>query len=183
MNLASAILVVLTSLPRHFSDADEPREDRIERLGIVANSIESAVNLATCTNQPRECLPLYHGRIELAGVLVSMGFMESTFARHVHAGECGPHECDKGRAVGLWQIHRRTAWDDSTWASMSGIDGTESSAVVVASLMATNIKECKSIAGAFGRYATGHGCPSKYFELREKNARVMAEKIRKAMRQ
>ncbi len=183
MNFASAILAALLALPRHFSDADEPSADRLARLAVVAESIGQACDVATCTQQPPECVPLYHGRVALAGAMISMAFFESTFSRHVHVGECLAHECDKGAAVGLWQIHRRDTWDDATWEGMRGLDGTAPTASVIAVSLAVNIRECGSISGAFGHLAAGHGCQSERWGAREIKARSIAEQIRRAMRQ
>lgn len=49
-----------------------------------------------------------------ARLMLTVGFHESGLSMRIAAGNCRKHECDRGRAKGLWQLHanyfNRTEW-------------------------------------------------------------------------
>jgi len=179
MTLAEALLVVLTAMPRHVSDRDEPTEQRLVRLDTIANSIESAVNEATCFDR-EACKPIYHDRFELAATLVKLGWVESAFASRIHRSECRRHECDNGKAVGIWQTHRLRAWSDETWAALhsDGLAATVFTATHVARLIAGGVGQCGSLAGSLGRFNTGFMCDAQRFELMAKSIQSTSARLR-----
>lgn len=59
---------------------------------------------------------------------------ESGLRRDVLGGACPEHECDRGRAIGAWQLHQPPTVP--RWA----------------------IATCPTLEGAIGLYATGRAC-------------------------
>jgi len=52
-------------------------------------------------------------------LMVAIAENESRLSQRIADGHCKPLECDRGRAKGLWQIHRNTLNRDS-WAKQDG---------------------------------------------------------------
>lgn len=180
MTFILAIVFVLLHLPRHFSDAQEPAAERIERLTRMATGSAMACDVVTCVGQSKPCRPIYRDGAECAGALIQLARIESTLAAHVHRGECLPYECDRGLAVGPWQIHRLKAWNDSTWQSMHGdsVEATQATALVAARRIAGGVGACGSLAASFGRYNNGSGCAAYGFAVSASYARHFANRIR-----
>ena len=52
-------------------------------------------------------------------LMVAIAENESRLSQRIADGRCKPLECDRGRAKGLWQLHRNTLNRDS-WAKQDG---------------------------------------------------------------
>lgn len=157
---ATAILTALLALPPYHRDA-EVMAERERRLSTVAVAIDQVVARYTCGDTTEPCRPAWPGtRPQLAAMLVTQGFFESGFAQHLHEGVCGPHECDGGRAHGLWQVHAGGPVPFEAWQEMSGTSArsTWTSAFYAASLLSKSMKACGTLAGAVSMYATGKTC-------------------------
>jgi len=159
MDFAAAILVVLLKQPVHYTDKGE--EGRIERLTTVSSSIATASNSVVSRK-------FWSSKETMAGALIELGSIESTFARNVHSGECRPFECDVTTngftAVGIWQTHKRKKWSVEYWNSMKGLElePTTITATVTAEGIAGGVGMCGSLAGAFSQYNTGNTCSKAY---------------------
>ena len=53
---------------------------------------------------------------EWAAFLLTLAVHESGLAERIRVGDCRPHECDGGRAWGLWQ-NWRSQQNDAVWGS------------------------------------------------------------------
>lgn len=162
MHLFDAILAVLLSLPPSAADARETANERAQRLEVLARAIDEASAEATCADdRDPECAPTWPGsQAELAALLISTGWHESAFARHVHAGACRAHECDNGRARSPWQLHASGMVPVAEWRAMAGssADATYTAAVAAARVLASGRARCRSVSGALAAYATGGRC-------------------------
>ncbi len=99
---------------------------------------------------------------EWAALLLTIAKHESHFSARIADGHCREHECDDGRAWGLWQVHRTPdnapAWGSpnpsvqAQWASyaLHGMDRMCRRAGVPFPL------------GVIRAYATGRGCHRKF---------------------
>jgi hypothetical protein len=170
MTLLETTLAMLLALPPHFTDRDEPPDDRKARLTNVAHAIDAATLRATCVNQPIDCKHLGRTRKQLVAALITIGWHESKWARYVQEGRCldGPvgSRCDD-RGTGLprarspWQIERVAA--PSLWATPPGSpEALHEGAWHAARLWAAAWRRCEGRAptpavGAFAGYG-GTAC-------------------------
>jgi hypothetical protein len=168
--LHEAILALLVSLQGDLRDR-ETEEERLARMTTISHGIQYAVEGSTCSDHPyedcdREWLYSEH---ELAALLVTIGYHETRFARHVHEGQCMPHECDAVRMPGggvyhrarsSWQMHRISLVRGDEWAEMLGtsLHATRTAATVAARILSFSAMRCGSIEGAISSYATGTTC-------------------------
>jgi hypothetical protein len=161
--ITTAILAALLSLPRYAADTETP-EARTTRLTTVANSIEDATQRATCSGEfakLAECKKFWPGRQQdLRALLITIGYFETAYAQHVHEGHCRPHECDGGRARGLWQVQRHGLVPSAAWERIVGADdySTQISAYLAAKVLGSDLSKCGTIEGAVSMYATGNSC-------------------------
>lgn len=183
MTFSAAVFYILSHWVRHKSDVDEAEADRAARLQTTSESVAVVCDHAVCYGRGRECRAVYHDRAECAGGLIVLADIESGFAEHVHAGKCGPRECDGGRAVGLWQTHRVWAWNDLQWASLRGysLAATSATAAITARFLAGGVGRCGTLAGSFGLYQSGHRCNAFPYESAARRAETVAEQIRVLM--
>jgi hypothetical protein len=56
---------------------------------------------------------------EWSALMVAIAENETRLSQRIADGNCKPHECDHGRAKGLWQIHANTLNRD-IWAKQDG---------------------------------------------------------------
>lgn len=148
--IAESILAMILSLGIAKEDrAPEITERKHEQLETVARSI------AVVAETP-----------ELAAMLITLGWFESKFAIRIAEGRCKPFECDRGRARGPFQIHRRAGMTDAEW---DGLLGTNAEATLASTreaarrIRAARVR-CRSLesrqdwaAGVFSSLA-GRGC-------------------------
>jgi hypothetical protein len=138
IDLASAIAAVAISLPASAVPLDSPRyeapEDRAVRMVVIAEAIASASERATCAEPwatlDAPCRRIWPGgAIELAALLLSLGYLESGFAEWVHAGRCrlAIGECDARKSNGVWVVGakspwqiQRTGYSHAVWGDLEG---------------------------------------------------------------
>ena len=114
--MRSAILAILLSFqPSSREQLPESPEGRESRLGVVAQAIESVANRAACHEQPDPCRTVVSDRHLAAAVLIVQARRESALRHDVQVGQCRPHECDRGRAKGTWQLHRAPTETVEQW--------------------------------------------------------------------
>lgn len=161
MNVAK-LLVILLWLPPYYADEEAP-EAREARLGRVAVAIHSAGASLTCAAADAEddCRPKWRrSRTELELLLLTQGFWESRYARHVHRGNCLPHECDEGRARSPWQLQRGGHLGPEVWLKINDdTQGATSLAALHAGIaLSRAYSRCRTVPGAVSMYATGKRC-------------------------
>ncbi len=132
---ASPTLAILLDAPRHYTDADEPEEERWARLEEIADAIDSATKDRATRS-----------------ALLTLVRHETHAARYVHfdwapCREGHKGRCDGGRAFGLIQLHGTTRTESLEWQMKRG-----------ASLLRFGLRRCGSWRGAFASYATGGSC-------------------------
>jgi hypothetical protein len=183
LTLSAAILTALLALPIHRSDKDET--NREARLQGIATAIASATDRATCYQQPEGCRALYHDRLQLAGLLLTIAIAESAVSRRVQFCQCERYECDPAvvagervfRARGLWQPHRfgiaAQHWDRLC-------ESVDVQAWVAAVQLAGAIGACGGrVAAGISRYGSGSGCVAPLGKPRADRAAAMTARIRR----
>jgi hypothetical protein len=95
------LLALLMALASH--------EDRANQSHLA---LVEAVIVAESTRAPRS-------PAEWRALMAAVGIHESGFSRRIIDGQCKPHECDRGRARGAWQLHRN-AINREQWAEQDG---------------------------------------------------------------
>lgn len=88
----ATILTLLLSLPSYYTDK-ETTEERTERMTVIATAIANASSAGTCSDlhDTEDCEPIWKGSKEqLAVALITVGFWESRFAKHIHENKCRP---------------------------------------------------------------------------------------------
>lgn len=161
--MKAAILAFLLAQPWHVTDGAETLEYRTERLGHVAAAIADVSG---------------SNRL-VAATLAITAVQESGLRRDVQLGACPAHLCDRGKAIGLWQLHQPPSVDKSVWLGWAG-EGYESqraAAERAANLLRHGLTVCGSLEGAIGLYATGLICDSKHSGPRASKARELARKL------
>ncbi len=100
---AEPLSSAMARLPTFHEDAADERKPG--QIAAIAKAIEEA------SQKPPGGL----SRKDWQALLVAVGFWESTFSLRILAGDCKPHECDRGRARSAWQLHRNLftapVWD------------------------------------------------------------------------
>ncbi len=114
-----------------------------------------------------------------AAFLLALGDAESKFSLRIHAGNCKPTECDRGRARGPWQLHRN-GMPDEQWDKMHGVENIDEQARVAAARARWALRQCRvdRIRGAF-RVLGGVGCtrPIKGEDERVKAFEAMRRRL------
>lgn len=154
MTLAEAILAVLLASPPWHQDTAE--QGRHERLTTIALAITDASQ----------------GDVRLAALVTMAGLWESRYARHVHEGACGRHECDpvshrgqvRHTSVTPWQLKQGHLSRDA-WLAMvgTGIEPTTRAARESAARLSLGLRRCRSVTGAITMYALGR-CDARYYQ-------------------
>lgn len=117
-----------------------------------------------------------------AALLLTVGFHESTFSLRIHAGQCRPHECDRGRARGIFQGHQNYA-NREVWPRMHGLENTAVQVAEADRLLRRSVGTCtppgqnpsrfvKGIFEAYGGRRCGgdwSGAESRYATFRRLN--------------
>lgn len=139
--MKAAILAYLLSLPWHVTDAAETLEGRTARLDVLASAIVEAGG--------RRPVIVWGLAVTAAG--------ESGLRRDVLSGACPEHECDRGRAIGAWQLHQPPTVPRCEWLTWAGDDPLPG-ALRAAGVLRWAIAICPTLEGAIGLYATGRAC-------------------------
>ncbi len=79
---------------------------------------------------------------EWAALILAIGDAESGFSLRIHAGQCKPHECDRGRARGPFQLHRY-AEAVPTWEQMHGLGNIGVQVRVASARLARGYYTCR----------------------------------------
>lgn len=153
--MREVIFAVLMGLPPWHGDAKE--DGREARMEVVASAIDAAASRAVCDGAGDDCERVWPlGKAELAAMLVTLGWWESRYARHVQLGKCGRAECDPVRLRGgrvvhrarsYWQIQASFAVPVGEWRGIAGDDGlatTERAAWAAARVVARSYGRCRA---------------------------------------
>jgi hypothetical protein len=154
-----SLLVALSLLPTYREDTAAP--EKSAQLAAMSTAIHAAAKT------PDE-----------AAFLIACGRYETAFSLRIHAGQCRPLECDRGRARGPWQVHRNSAMSDAQWDRMHGVENIDEQALVAASRARWALRQCPAdrVRGAF-RVLGGLGCSRA---LRGEEQRVAAFRAARA---
>jgi len=171
MTLAQAVFILLNALPRHYTDKHEVgRSERLRELSVaIADGTQNVVSRKE-----------FGDAATLAAAVVYLGNIETHYAYRIQVGLCRSWECDKNKAVGPWQGHRRDSWTDEYWNLYRS--SVSEQAVVAALTIAGNFGTCHTMAGAFGLYNTGSFCDSERYNTAEKYIPIFANRIRVLMK-
>jgi hypothetical protein len=189
MDWYTHILALLLTLAPWHADRDEDPAARAERLSHVARGVAVAADLATCEGEwstDPECTPAWPParKTELLALLISQGWWESRYARHVHEGRCRTEigECDGGMARSPWQIQRSALVPAEEWRQMDSADSasTEIAARASARILAVGRSRCGSAEGAIASYATGKSCRWSPAATRLRHARRIEADLTRA---
>lgn len=106
---------------------------------------------------------------EWAALLLTIARHESTLSLRIQRGECKPHECDGGKAVGLWQQHE-FSWNADRWEAMPGNLALQ--VQVAGEALTRSYLTCKSakvprVQSTISAYA-GRGCGAEWKGLNER---------------
>lgn len=157
MSLGEWVFAVLLSLPISKHDRSVDAEEKHAQTKVIAAAIAEAAEGARWAG-PRK---------ELAALMIVTAHFESGFALHIHAGNCRPHECDGGRARGLWQQQARSASSLEAWERLAGLDAesTRFAAREAARALVRARGQCRSYEREGGDWASmaisayaGRGC-------------------------
>lgn len=150
--LAVAAFKWLMMMHPHKTDT-ESLDERSARMQVLARSMESAVNAASCFGLPSPCKPILSDRRLGMALLLGKGHFESDFAEYVHSGHCelGPvgARCDAdkngdARAHGPWQQWRMSVYPVADWYEMVGVteQATSLAAAHALELLAGSLHRC-----------------------------------------
>jgi len=119
---------------------------------------------------------------ELASLMLAVAWHESKFSLALHAGQCPPDKCDRGRARGLWQMHACAASSEDAWRRIGGLDreSTLHAAREAARALTRARKFCSAnerrgapwVEMTLSAYGTGKGCFADYRGRAERAAMV-----------
>lgn len=156
-----ALLSWFLNQPVHSTDTSEP--DRLSRL----SQVSEAIGVVSAGNRL------------LAATLAVMAVEESGLRRDVHHGECPALLCDRGRARGLWQLHRHPVVPRDVWMGWAGDEysNTLSAATQAAAMLRAGFARCGTQEGAISYYATGGSCRWTGASDRAEKARRLAGKL------
>lgn len=101
-----AALIALGIPPSDRSDARKP-----EQLEHLADGIARATSVGSWPVSRRD----------RAALLITIGWHESNFRIAIHEGLCLPWECDRGRARGVWQMHKNR-YTAPVWERLIGVE-------------------------------------------------------------
>jgi len=176
MDFVAALVALLVSLPAYYQDKETSAE-RAARMQVVAVAIADAAQTATCSGryEATSCKAIWPGSDqELALLLVTKGWWESRFAKHVQAGQCGPRECDAyrdragkivHRSASYWQVQASSLLPPAQWRKTVGLDlaATRRAAWAAARIASGARGRCTAIGGSWeygtiSAYASGYTC-------------------------
>ena len=112
MSLTTYLLTAIASLPIFHEDVGEKfATQKHDQAQMIASAIEKAVEQSTeWPDSPRE----------LAALMLTVAWHETRLSLRIHDGLCKPHECDNGRARGLWQLHVHRSLPRERWLQVAG---------------------------------------------------------------
>lgn len=97
-----------------------------------------------------------------AALLLTTGYHESAFSLRIMNGSCRKHECDSGRARGVFQGHRLSSMTEETWSRMVGTGNARTQVEQADMMLRRHVGTCPGIGevGIFYGYM-GRRCGSK----------------------
>jgi hypothetical protein len=152
------LLLWMLAQPVSSYDASEPLESRKARLDTVATAISNiAGNNKT-----------------LAAFLAVDAREESGFRLDVSECRCPAWQCDKGKAHGLWQIHKAPS-APSIWATACG---TDLWSITVSAQWVTRYYDSRSLECSFAALGGNRvSCGVNWAKYRAKQTRKLAAKL------
>lgn len=101
-----AILSVLSSLPVFHEDVGS--SDKSSQLEEVASAVyQTSIRVRWGGD-----------RRELAALLLTIAWHETRLSLRIHAGDCKPLECDRGRSLSLFQLQARSLSNPVFWPAL-----------------------------------------------------------------
>jgi len=187
IGLREVVLGLLLHLPPWYGDATaETPVQRQDRIGVIAQAIDDASLRAVCGEDwagSDLCTPVWFGeRVDLAMLLVTLGWWESRFARYVHAGAPGA-----GGALTPWQLEHGEHLPWQRWRALPGLKvvPTTEAAWEASRAISLGMGHCGTVRGAISLYATGQSCSWSGADRRLRtyvHLRSRAEQLRHAAR-
>ena len=185
MTFHAAILAALLAVPPNSLESmHETAIARAVRLDALAAVIERAADTASCYERSN-CRPVVD-RYLGAAVLVVQAIRETGLRLDVQLGHCRPHECDRGRARGPWQLHRWPSVPRAEWLAYAGEDaaGLELGAVRALRLWAGGASRGRGcgfalLAGRPGECSPFHSPSTRWLSRRDAVDRIEA-RLRRA---
>lgn len=181
MNLQTIIFGILLSLKPYQDDTkNESDKQHKDRLEMISHAIADASHESLCTAQNNN-MCWKDSEESLAILLATIGWAETKYSYHVHAGKCFTNECDPVwakwynkktqqeisyvsyyKARSNWQVHRSYNFvSGDEWKTMAqGItyDATKTSALVAGRILSFSKERCGNLTGAIAMYANGKTC-------------------------
>lgn len=106
-DLAAWTLAALQSLPVYKEDVGHP--DKPAQLEMISRAVTQAA---------REARGWSWGTQALIAAELSVIKAETNGSLRIHRNECRPLECDRGRAISLFQLHAVALSDQKLWPSL-----------------------------------------------------------------
>lgn len=173
MSFIHYVFAILMSLEPSYGDK-ETWDERAARMDIVAQAIDDASSRATCSDKysATDCKKTWSkDKKSLALLLVTTGYWESHFAKNIHEGNCGPHECDAHkvrnavyhRARSPWQVQRTGMVTTAEYKLMNSatVESTTISANVATRYLVNGMASCNTVSGALALYNGIRNCTWK----------------------
>lgn len=165
-------LMVLMSLVPWYGDK-ETTQERSDRMLIVAQSVEDASQRAMCEGHydVDGCKKIWIGtKKDLGLLLITQGWWESRFAKHIMSGKCEKWECDPEkqkdgsivhRAKWNWQVQYTGLVTGAEWKvpARPTFESTRIGAFIAAKALSRGMNSCKTTRGAISWYSGSRaGC-------------------------
>ena len=174
MTQYAIIFALYTALTPWHQDRAEVNRDH--RMGVLTESTKRTVNRATCDDGTRKnCVSIWPGTSqELTALLITTGWWESRFAKHIHEDRCRGFECDAFklpggrviyRAKSTWQVQSSPLVPIKVWRTIGGSDleSTTRAALAATRVLSMARTRCGEVNGdwvasTISLYATGRTC-------------------------
>jgi len=114
VSLTTYLLTAIASLPTFHEDVSEQLvAQKHDQAQMIATAIDEAVEQASGWPDSKR---------ELASLMLTIAWHETRLSLRIHDGRCKPHECDRGRARGLWQLHVHRSLPKERWLRVAGVN-------------------------------------------------------------
>lgn len=153
------MLAAILSLPTFREDIDSPAKPA--QLEVLAAGIAQA-----SVGRPKPAR-------DWAALVAAIAWHESGFSLRIHDGHCKPHECDRGRARGLWQNHKNL-YTAPHWDKLIGTEHSALQAKIAADMLERSYWYCARsgapwLVGTINAYA-GRACAAQWPGLQQRLA-------------
>jgi hypothetical protein len=169
VSLTTYLLTAIAALPTFHEDVGENFvAEKQSQAQMIAGAIEQAVG---------EVRDWPDSQRELAALMLTIAWHETRLSLRIHDGRCKPHECDRGRARGLWQLHVHRSLPRERWLLVAGLtaEATRNAAREAAIALVRSRRMCsvatrgRDWVGATLTAYAGVGCGGR---LRDVNLRI-----------